>query len=146
MSENAIVPAIRISATGLDAESRRMEVIADNVANAQTTRGPDGRVFRRKEAVFAAQLDREMQGAGGRDQLGGVSVRGIVEDSRPPTRVYRPGHPDADVDGFLTLPNVNVVEEMVDMMDAARAYEANLSAMKTARGMANQALEMMRRQ
>jgi flagellar basal-body rod protein FlgC len=146
MSDSAIVPAIRISATGLDAESRRMEAIADNVANAQTTRGPDGRVFRRKEAVFAAQFDRELQGADVRARLGGVALRGIVEDTRPPNRVYRPGHPDADADGFLTLPNVNVVEEMVDMMDASRAYEANLAAIKTARGMANQAIELMRRQ
>jgi len=145
MPDNAIIPAIRISASGLDAESRRMEVIANNVANAQTTRGKNGKVFRRQEVVFAAKLAREMERRGAADGLGGVEIKKIVEDGRPPKRVYRPGHPEADSEGFVSLPNINVVEEMVDMMGAARSYEANLAAIKMSRGMADQAIEMMKK-
>jgi flagellar basal-body rod protein FlgC len=145
MPDDALVPAIRISSTGLDAELRRMETIANNMANAQTTRGEDGKVFRRHEVVFAARLAREVGTMNAAARLGGVDVKGIVEDGRSPKLVYRPGHPDADKDGFVAMPNINVAEEMVDMMGAARAYEANLAAIKTARGMAGQALEMMRR-
>ncbi len=145
MPDNAIIPAIRISASGLDAESRRMEVIANNVANAQTTRGKDGKVFRRQEVVFAAKLVREMERQGTADGLGGVEIQKIVEDGRPPKRVYRPGHPEADGEGFVSLPNINVVEEMVDMMGAARSYEANLAAIKMSRGMADRAIEMMKK-
>ena len=145
MSDLTLVPAIRISATGLDAESRRMEVIANNVANAQTTRGEDGKVFRRKEVVFAARLASEI----GADQKAesefkGVEIQRIVEDQRPLKRIWRPGHPDADEEGYVTLPNINPVEEMVDMMSASRAYEANLSAMKTARTMATAAIDILK--
>ena len=145
MSDLTLVPAIRISATGLDAESRRMEVIANNVANAQTTRGEDGKVFRRKEVVFAARLASEI----GADQKAesefkGVEIQRIVEDQRPLKRIWRPGHPDADEEGYVTLPNINPVEEMVDMMSASRAYEANLSAMKTARTMASAAIDILK--
>ncbi len=145
MPDNAIIPSLRISASGLDAESRRMEVIANNMANAQTTRGPNGKVFRRQEVVFAAKLERELGRFGMPERRGGVEVKEIVEDGRPPKRVYRPGHPEADGEGFVTLPNVSVMEEMVDMMSASRAYEANLAAMKTSRDMASQAIEMMRK-
>jgi len=142
MSEFSLVPAIGISSTGLSAEARRMEVIANNVANANTSVGPDGKVFRRQEVIFAARLaermaDNEKVGAG-------VELQEIIEDQRPPKRVYRPGHPDADAEGFVEMPNINVMEEMVDMISASRSYEANLSAIKTARNMAAQALEIMK--
>lgn len=139
MPEISLMPGISISASGLDAERRRMEVIANNVANAQTTRGPDGKVFQRKDVVFGQRLD----GALGDDDLGGVEVLGIEADQTPGRRVYRPGHPDSDAEGFLEMPNVNSVAEMVDMMSASRAFEANLSAMKTSKTMANKALSIM---
>lgn len=145
MSEITLMPAINISATGLSAESRRMEVIANNVANAQTTVGEDGKVFRRKEVVFAAKLAAEIGEMGNAESnFKGVEIKQIVDDTRPPKMVYRPGHPDANEEGYVTLPNINQVEEMVDMMSASRAYEANLTAMKTAKGMANQALDILR--
>lgn len=136
----SLIPAIGISASGLDAESRRMEVIANNVANANSSAGPDGKVFRRKEAVFAEKLEKAI-GKGASGTVGrGVEVKEIAEDMRPLKRVYKPGHPDADKDGFVTMSNVNPMEEMVEMMSATRAYEANLAAIKAAKAMAQQAL------
>ena len=139
MSEISLMPGIGICASGLDAESRRMEIIANNVANAQTTRGPDGKVFQRKEAIFSQRLEEQL----GDGDLGGVEIVGVAADSTPGRRVYRPGHPDADDDGFLEMPNVNAVAEMVDMMSASRAFEANLTAMKTSRTMAGKALGIL---
>ncbi len=136
MSEISLMPGIGICATALDAESRRMEIIANNVANAQTTRGADGKVFQRKDVVFGQRLDSAL----GEGDLGGVEILDIVTDTTPGRRVYRPGHPDAGEDGFLEMPNVNSVAEMVDMMSSSRAFEANLSAMKTSRTMASKAL------
>jgi flagellar basal-body rod protein FlgC len=141
MAEISLVPSIAISSTALNAENTRMEVIANNVANAQTTRGADGKVFRRKEVVFAAELERALDG---QEKLGGVKLEQVIDDPRPPKRIYKPGHPDADKDGYVEMPNINTVEEMVDMMSASRAYEANLNAVKIARGMATQAMELMR--
>lgn len=139
MSEISLMPGIGICASGLDAESRRMEVIANNVANAQTTRGPDGKVFQRKDILFSQQINDAL----GDGELGGVRVDGLSTDQTPGRRVYRPGHPDADEGGFLEMPNVNSVAEMVDMMSASRAFEANLAAMKTSRTMATKALGIM---
>ena len=139
MPEISLMPGINISATGLDAERRRMEIIANNVANAQTTRGPDGKVFQRKDVVFGQRLDDAL----GDGELGGVEILDVVADETPGRRVYRPGHPDAGEDGFVDMPNVNSVAEMVDMMTASRAFEANLSAMKTSKTMANKAIGLM---
>ncbi|HBA84868.1 MAG TPA: flagellar basal body rod protein FlgC [Verrucomicrobia bacterium] len=145
MSDFSLIPALQISASGLNAEGRRMEVIANNVANAQTTRGEDGKVFRRKEVVFAARLASEL-GAGNQadSELKGVEIKGIVDDQRPLKRIFRPGHPDADKEGYVALPNINPVEEMVDMMSASRAYEANLAAMKSSRTMASAAIDILK--
>ena len=143
MSEFTLMPAIGISATGLDAESRRMEVIANNVANAQTTHGEDGKVFQRKEVIFAARLSDAI-GGGRENKLQGVELRKIVADERPPKIIYRPGHPEADENGYVTIPNVNPIEEMVDMMSASRSYEANLAAVRMSKNMASQALDILR--
>ncbi len=145
MSDMTLVPSMRISASGLDAEGRRMEIIANNVANAQTTRDENGKVFRRKEAIFAAKLSAAL-GADGKTgkKFNGVEITRVVDDNRPLKRVLRPGHPDADEEGYVALPNINPVEEMVDMMSASRAYEANLAAMKTARSMAGQAIDILK--
>jgi flagellar basal-body rod protein FlgC len=144
MSEFTLMPAIGISATGLEAESRRMEVIANNVANAQTTHGEDGKVFQRKEVIFAARLSNAIGAGGVEKKLQGVELQKIVVDERPPKIVYRPGHPDADENGFVTMPNVNPLEEMVDMMSASRSYEANLAAVRMSKNMASQALEILK--
>ncbi len=144
MSEISIMPSLRISATGLEAESRRMEVVANNVANAQTTHSNPAMVYKRKEVVFAERLAEAIGTDGLEKKMQGVEVAKIAENPRPPKMVYRPGHPDANADGFVAMPNISIVEEMVDMMNASRTYEANLAAMRTAKGMINQALEIIK--
>ena len=145
MSDHSIMPAMSVSASALDAQSHRMRVIAANIANAQTTRDANGNVYRRRDVVFASELDRQV-GSNRRNASGlkGVRVERTVEDNSPLQRIYRPGHPDADEEGYVTMPNVNPMEEMVDLMVANRSYEANVAAMKTSRTIAQKALEIGR--
>ncbi len=142
--ETSLIPAIGVSASGLDAQNRRMEVIANNVANANTTRGVDGKVFRRKEVVFAAKMQQAMGLPETDSSRGGVKVDSIIEDDSALKTIFKPGHPDADADGYVLMPNVEPIEEMIDMMNATRAYEANLAAIKAAKSMAAQALQIGR--
>lgn len=144
--------ALNVSATGLSAERTRMDVIANNLANAQTTRGPDGQPFRRQEVVlqsesstFASVLSSEV-GAKARTNgpPKGVRVVEVAEDPTPNRRVYDPGHPDADDDGYISLPNVNPVTEMVDLIASSRAYEANVNAMQTAKQMFSKTVDLLR--
>lgn len=144
--------ALNVSATGLSAERTRMDVIANNLANAQTTRGPDGQPFRRQEVVlqsesstFASVLSSEV-GAKARTNgpPKGVRVVEVAEDPTPNRRVYDPGHPDADDDGYISLPNVNPVTEMVDLIASSRTYEANVNAMQTAKQMFSKTVDLLR--
>lgn len=129
-----------ISASALSAQRLRMDTIANNLANVNTTRTEDGGPYRRHMAIFAERRPWQSGALG----TGGVRVQGIVEDTDPPRRVYDPGHPDADADGYVLMPNVNVVTEMVDMISASRAYEANIAALNAAKAMATKALEIGR--
>ncbi len=140
--DGCLIPAIGISASGLEAESMRMQVAANNIANADTTAPDAGSVFRRKEVIFAEKLTRAMGSRDSADSLRGVETKGIVNDTREPKRVHMPGHPHADSDGYVYKANINAVEEMVNMMSATRAYEANLAAVKAAKRMASQALQL----
>ena len=137
---------LEISASALTAERLRMDVVAENLANAQTTRGADGEPYRRKEVVlqerpgsFGASLSAAMSKGNG-----GVEVAGVVEDQTPLKRVYDPGHPDADAEGYVSMPNVDTVTEMVDLIGAQRAYEANVTAMQAAKQMFARTLELLR--
>jgi flagellar basal-body rod protein FlgC len=141
---------LEISASGLTAERLRMDVTAENLANAQTTRGADGQPYRRKEVIlqeapgsFGATL-ASVIGGGSNGNRGGVHVAGIVEDATPPKRIYDPGHPDADAQGYVSMPNVDTVTEMVDLISASRAYEANVTAMQAAKTMFSRTLELLR--
>ena len=135
-----------ISATGLTAQRLRMDVTAENLANAQTTRGANGQPYRRKEVIlqekpgsFGATLSAAMSGTGG------VQVAGVVQDTATPLkRVYDPGHPDADAQGYVSMPNVDTVTEMVDLIGAQRAYEANVTAMQSAKTMFSKTLDLLR--
>lgn len=130
--------AMKISATGMTAERLRMDLIANNLANINTTRTAEGGPYSRQTAVFAEILDR----VNGRS--GGVKVVGISRDTSPPQLVHDPGHPDADENGYVAMPNINVVNEMVDMITATRAYEANVTAVNAFKGMFLKALEIGR--
>lgn len=129
--------AMEIGSTALTAERTRMNLISSNLANANSTRTAEGGPYQRKDAVFAAMLD----GADAK-MRGGVEIVDIVEDQAPPRLQYEPGHPDAGPNGYVAYPNVNVVEEMVDMMTATRAYEANVTAMKAGMDMQMKALQI----
>ncbi len=131
--------SLRIAASGMTAGRLRMDVIADNLANAQSTRGPDGTPYKRKEVVLQAGGGTSFD-----DVLRGVRVAGIVEDATPGQRVYDPGHPDADAQGYVTMPNVSSVTEMVDLIDTSRGYEANVQTMNAAKQMFTKALEVLK--
>ena len=144
---------LEISASGLTAERLRMDVAAENLANAQTTRGDAGGPYRRKSVVleeaggsaFSAQLHTAMgRRAAGAAGPRGVQVAGIAEDAAPPRRLYDPGHPDADAQGYVSMPNVDTVSEMVDLITASRGYEANVTAMQAAKQMFTKTLELLR--
>ena len=137
-----------ISASGLAAQRLRMNVLSANLANAQSTRGDDGGPYRRRDVVFQAvptgeKFEDFLNGTQG-TELRRVEVSDIHQDNRDPRRVYDPGHPDADPQGYVSLPNVQVMTEMVNMIAATRAYEANATAVDDAKQMAVKALEIGR--
>lgn len=144
----SFVDALYTSATGLSAQKVRMNLISGNLANVNTTRTEEGGPFRRKDAVFRAvageQSFRRTLGRKLNPEKTGVEVMQIVTDHRQPITKFDPGHPDADENGYVALPNVNVVEEMVNMISATRSYEANVTAVKATREMVNQAFEIGR--
>src|SRR5690606_8783569 len=130
-----------ISASGMTAERLRMDTIANNLANANTTRTADGGPYRRQVPVFAVR-ETGLGARPGRFTGGGVRVVGIRHDPGPPRLVYDPSHPDAGPDGYVAMPNVDLVREMVDLITASRAYEANVTAFNTAKSMAMRALDI----
>ena len=134
--------AIRASASALSAERTRIEVAVSNLANAESTRSVDGQPYRRRDVVLAADPSRTFDGMVSAASATGVRVAGVVEDMAPFTRRYEPSHPDADAEGFVSLPNVDASMEMVDLIGAARAYQANLAAINVIRDMVARALEL----
>jgi flagellar basal-body rod protein FlgC len=143
MPFNTLFAAGAISGSGMSAERLRMEVIANNIANANSTRSANGGPFRRQDVVFAEVLGAAMH-SGGKPLLGGVQAVELVEDQTELPRVYMPGHPDADAEGFVRMPNVQLPIEMVNLLTAARAYEANLKTAQTFRQLSEQALTLLR--
>lgn len=142
----SIFKSINISASGLTAERLRMDIISKNIANANTTRTSSGTPYRRQVPVFrevqsktsfTAHLSNAMNTSGN-----GVEVIAIKEDTSPFKKTFDPGHPDADKDGYVQLPNIDTVTEMVNMISASRAYEANITALNATKAMALKALEI----
>ena len=140
--------SMRVSASGLDAQTKRMNTISSNIANSETTRTEEGGPYKRKDPIFAAETDRESFGEilsnKMDEQVQGVMVQEVVEDQSAPRMVYNPSHPDADANGYVAMPNVNPVEEMANMISAQRSYEANITALNSAKAMAAKALEIGR--
>ena len=139
---------MRISASGMTAQRMRMNAISSNIANVNTTRTPEGGPYRRKEVVFSAMPEQRQFGeilAGKVDEdLDRVQVTDISPDRKGPLMKFEPNHPDANEDGYVAYPNINIMQEMVDMIQASRAYEANISTMNTSKNMALSALEIGR--
>jgi flagellar basal-body rod protein FlgC len=132
-------PEMQISASGLNAERARLEVIARNIANVNTTRTENGGVFRR-QLVELVSTEGAQSGDG--TTLPNVTVAGVVDDPSPLKLEYNPSHPDADEKGFVSKPNVDVMLEMVDMLSATRAYEANVTVLQGSKDMIRQALDI----
>jgi len=138
--------AMNVSASAMSAERTRMNLISSNLANANATRTPEGGPYKRKDAVFAAtplenSFARALDGAAGKE-VRQVEVQQIIEDQNPPRMQYDPSHPDANPQGYVAMPNVNVIEEMADMISASRTYEANVTAAQAAKSMALKTLEI----
>ena len=136
--------ALNISGSGLSAERLRMDVTAENLANAQTSRGPDGGPYRRKVVLLQERSFDAALASAGAPAGAGVEVAGIAQDATPDRLVYDPGHPDADPRGYVRMPNVNPVTEMVDLITASRAYEADVTAMQAATSMFSKTLDLLR--
>jgi flagellar basal-body rod protein FlgC len=138
--------ALDIGASALTAERLRMDTISQNIANANTTRTENGTPYRRREVIFEEKPGTpfsEYLTDSSKELIGnGVKVSGIVEDSSPFKRVYDPGNPDADTDGYVQMPNVDIITEMVNMISATRAYEANVTSINSTKSMAMKALEI----
>lgn len=137
-----LISGIDITAGALSAQKTRLDIVAQNIANAQTTRGPDGLPYQRKVVSFETELIRQTGGVAAGPALQSVRVGSITDDKTKGERIYDPQHPDAGTDGYVQMPNVNMAYEMIDLMTASRAYEANLSVVKNAKQMALRALEI----
>ncbi|MFW6287675.1 MAG: flagellar basal body rod protein FlgC [bacterium] len=143
--------SFNISASGMTAQRKRMDVISNNIANIDTTRTEEGGAYRRKMPVFEQRgsestpfktvLNKKL----GNDQESGVQISAVVEDQSPFKMIYNPSHPDANGEGYVAMPNVDITSEMVDMIDASRAYEANVTALNTFKNMAMKALQIGQR-
>ena len=136
-----VFDSLEVAGSSLTAHRLWLDTISSNLANINTTRTKAGGPYKRKVPVFAEMLDNTI---GGYHDIGGVRVLDITEDQGAPRMVYQPDHPDANEEGYVAYPNVNLVREMTDMLVASRAYEANLSVVTTGRDMWNGALEVMR--
>jgi flagellar basal-body rod protein FlgC len=141
-----LLTSLKISSSGLTANKKRMAAISSNIANAQTTRTAEGGAYQPKEVVFGSEpakesfseiLSGEME-----DNAQTVIAKEVGKSNRPPVLKYEPNHPDANAEGYVAYPNINTMEEMANMIEASRAYEANINAMNTAKSMAMKDLEI----
>jgi len=144
----SLFSSLSVSASGMAAQRSRAELLVENMANAETTRTPDGGPYRRKDVVFESQqvtspfssvLESEMEAA----TTTGVTVSDVVVDHRDPEKRYMPGHPDADKDGYVSFPRINPAEDMVDLVDTSRNYESNVSAIAAVKDMIQQSINLL---
>jgi flagellar basal-body rod protein FlgC len=140
----SLFSALSVSSSGMSAQRARAELLVENLANADTTRTPEGGPYRRKDAVFASDSATQF-GAFFESEMNantGVRVAGVVTDTRDPEMRYMPGHPDANKDGYVAFPNMNPAEDMVDLMGSSRGYEANVAAISAVKDMINRSLDL----
>ena len=144
----SLLSALSVSASGMAAERTRAELLVENLANSETTRTPEGGPYRPKEAVFTSAPQSSLFAAVFQTEIGsgvsGVEVSDVLEDMREPDKRYLPGHPDADKDGYVAYPRVNPAEDMVNLMNAARNFQANVSAMTAIKDMVMQSINLMK--
>jgi len=145
----SLFSALSVSASGMAAQRTRAALLVENIANSETTRTPEGGPYRRKDAVFssdntasafASELDAQLDN----EPLTGVKVAGITVDNSAPEKLYLPGHPDADAEGYVSMPKVNPAEDMVDLIGANRSYQANVAAMSAVKDMIQKSIDLLR--
>jgi flagellar basal-body rod protein FlgC len=134
-----VLSGIQNTSAALDAEQTRLDVISENIANVNTTHGADGKPYQRQVVVFESALQQALNNDGGM-QMPPLQVAQIEKDTRPPIQIYDPGNPDADGNGLVSMPNINIQEEMADLISASRSYEANLAVVKNTHAMAMETL------
>jgi len=141
----SLFSAIQVSASGMSAQRTRAEMLVENMANAETTRTPEGGPYRRKDVVFATEIQSSPFSAVFQNELGeGVKVADVVTDTSAPEKRYLPGHPDADENGYVAFPKMNPAEEMVDLLNASRSYQANVAAMTAIKDMITNSIAIMK--
>ncbi|HTY61004.1 MAG TPA: flagellar basal body rod protein FlgC [Acidobacteriota bacterium] len=140
----SLMTAIEVGASGLTAQRRRLEVLVSNLVNANTTQPAGKEPYRRKDVLFTSANPEMSFGAALDDAVQGVEISNIVTDNSDPVKRFEPNHPHADKDGYVSYPNVNAMEEMVNVMSATRSYEANLQAVNMAKEMQQKTLEILR--
>jgi len=141
----SLFTSLQVSASGLAAQRARAEILVENMANAETTRTPEGGPYRRKDVVFSTDLQASPFSAVFQNELAnGVRVADITVDDRDPELRYMPGHPDADANGYVAFPRTNPAEEMVDLMNASRSYQGNVAAMTAVKDMINKSIDLMK--
>ncbi|PYT12090.1 MAG: flagellar basal body rod protein FlgC [Acidobacteria bacterium] len=141
----SLFSSLQVSASGMGAQRTRAELLVENMANAETTRTPEGGPYRRKDVVFSSEAENSPFSAAFQSELAtGVTVSDIVVDGREPERRYLPGHPDADASGYVAFPRLNPAEEMVDLLNASRSYQANVAAISAIKDMINRSIDIMR--
>jgi flagellar basal-body rod protein FlgC len=144
----SLFSTLSVSASGMSAQRTRAELLAENLANAETTRTPEGGPYRRKDAVFTSSPQSSPFSAIFQTEMGsgvnGVEVSDVVEDTRDPEKRYMPGHPDADKEGYVAFPRINPAEDMVDLMSASRGYQGNVAAMTAIKDMILHSIDLMK--
>lgn len=141
----SLFSSMQVSASGMAAQRTRAELLVQNMANAETTRTPEGGPYRRKDVIFESGVQASPFSAEFQNELStGVQVADVVTDNRAPELRYMPGHPDADANGYVAYPNFNPAEEMVNLMNAQRSYEGNVSAMSAVKDMINHSIDILR--
>jgi flagellar basal-body rod protein FlgC len=145
----SLFDALTVSATGMAAQRTRASLLVENIANSETTRTPTGGPYRRKDAIFTTQdvgsaFGTEMDAQMGGNSLSGVRVAGISIDATEPEKRYMPGHPDADANGYVSMPKINPAEDMVDLVSADRSYQANVSAMSAVKDMIQKSIDLLK--
>jgi flagellar basal-body rod protein FlgC len=141
----SLFSAIQVSASGMSAQRIRAGVLVENMANAETTRTPEGGPYHRKDVVFSTEIQSSPFSAAFQSELGvGVKVADVVTDPRDPEKRFMPGHPDADENGYVAFPRMNPAEEMVDLLSASRSFQANVSAMTAIKDMITNSIAIMK--
>jgi flagellar basal-body rod protein FlgC len=144
----SLLSALSVSASGLTAQRTRAELLVENMANAETTRTPEGGPYRRKDAIFSSAPQSSPFSAEFQREMGsfsnGVEVADIYEDQRDPEKRFLPGHPDADPDGYVAFPRMNPAEDMADLISTSRGYHANVSAMSAVKDMIQKSIDLLK--